>query len=210
MYCPKCGHEPKESLRFCSRCGFQLDEVKNILVSETEAEPGAKMLPLRQFDINLGAGLILIGALKALFLAPLFSVPSSEKMLVGLYFLAAGYAIFLLVSHLSPRQRGLSLGATLMFLGALVAAPAASFFGVAGLIAVAAIIIPLILFWLPLMRGVSRFFFEKEAPILMAQEQPGALPPASQTINTTGRVITSEAVPAPSVTENTTSLLEED
>ncbi len=210
MYCPRCGHEPNESLRFCSRCGFQLDEVKNILVSKPEAEPGAKMLPLRQFDINLGAGLTLVGALKAYFLPSLLSARSAEESLIGLYFLAAGFAIFLLVCHLSPRQRGLSLGATLMFLGSMVAASAASFFGIAGLLTVAAILIPLILFWLPLLRGASRFFLEKEAPLLIQKEQPGALPPASQSINTTRRPITSEVVPAPSVTENTTSLLEED
>ncbi len=210
MYCPKCGHEPKESLRFCSRCGFQLDGVKNILVSDAKAEPGARMLPLRQFDINLGAGLTLVGAIKAFFLTSFLSASSSEGMMAGLYFLAAAYATFLLVCHLSPRQRGLSLGATLMFLGALVAAAAASFFGLAGLIAVPAVLIPLIVFWLPLMRGISRFLFEKEELLPMAREQPAALPPADQTINTTRRPITSERVAAPSVTENTTSLLEED
>jgi hypothetical protein len=97
-----------------------------------------------------------------------------------------------------------------MFLGALAAAPAASFFGIAGLLTVAAIIIPLILFWLPLMRGVSKFLFEKEELLLTPRKQPGALPPANQSINTNRRPITSEVVPAPSVTENTTNLLEED
>jgi hypothetical protein len=195
-------------VRFCPRCGFQLNEVKSMLASESE--PGARLLPLRQKDINLGAGLTLAGVLKAIFLASLLSVPSSKEMMAGLYFLAAIYAIFLLIAHLSPRQRGLSLGATLMFLGALVAAPAVTGFGIAGLLTVAAIVIPLILLWLPLMRGVSGFFFEKGEFLPAQRERPGALPPAGQTINTTRRAITSEAAPAPSVTENTTSLLEED
>ncbi|MEW6208050.1 MAG: zinc ribbon domain-containing protein [Acidobacteriota bacterium] len=207
MYCPRCGHEPNESVRFCSRCGFQLNEVKNMLVSGQE--PGARLLPLRQKDINLGAGLTLIGVIKALFLASLLSVPSSKEMMVGLYFLAAVYAIFLLVAHLSPRQRGLSLGATLMFLGALVAAPATMGFGIAGLLTVAAILIPLILFWLPLLRGALKFFFEADAP-LPAQRERDALPPVDHSINATRRPIASEVAAAPSVTENTTSLLEED
>jgi hypothetical protein len=207
MYCPKCGHEIQESVRFCSRCGFDLRQIKESLSSD----PSAKLLPLRQMDINIGAALVLIGAIKALFFGS--AVGESD---FGLVFLAAGFAVFLLISQLSSRFRGLSLGATLMFIGSLIALLSTNLFGMAGLL-VAVILIPLILLWLPLTRAATKFFFEKESNAeesrssVAGKESPAALPAAQTPVNLKPQpMITAEIVPAPSVTENTTKLLEED
>src|SRR5262245_48716239 len=125
MFCPHCGNEIlSERVRFCTRCSFPLTEVKEIVVTETaksKAEEGKKNYPLRQSDISLGAGLMIIGLIKAI--AVLFGVGGGERahellvitLALGLFFCAT-----LMFSQLSPRHRGLTVGATMIFLGSLI------------------------------------------------------------------------------------------
>lgn len=69
MYCPKCGQQVSEELRFCSRCGFQLGVVKELLAESSEAlaltgasEPKSRFLSQRKQDLLLGATLIYVAA----------------------------------------------------------------------------------------------------------------------------------------------------
>jgi hypothetical protein len=170
MYCPRCGHQqPSEQFRFCSRCGFQLGAIKEMIASdeassEGSLEPGAQLLRLRQTDINIGAGVMLIGAIKAAVATSILAVPFGEAIIMGLLVLSMGFAIVLLLSQLSPRQRGLTLGATLMFVGSLVAGIFTGPFGWVGIALIASIVIPLILFWCRLSGVFLKSFFDREGP----------------------------------------------
>lgn len=70
MYCPKCSQEQaSDEIRFCPRCGFQLDALKSLLAGNqdlsaaTEAKPKAQFTPISKRDVILGATAMLIGAI---------------------------------------------------------------------------------------------------------------------------------------------------
>ena len=71
MYCPQCSQEQaSDQVRFCSRCGFQLNVVKELLAASSVPTRGigvsdARSLP-RQRDVNIGATLMFIGAALAM------------------------------------------------------------------------------------------------------------------------------------------------
>ncbi|MGH9848073.1 MAG: hypothetical protein ACREEM_56030, partial [Blastocatellia bacterium] len=73
MFCPQCGNGiASDRVRFCTRCSFPISPMKEFLTTEAskgESEEEKKFYPLRQRDISLGAGLMLVGALKAFLLA---------------------------------------------------------------------------------------------------------------------------------------------
>lgn len=218
MFCPKCSHQQAtDTVRFCSRCGFQLDIVKELLEAEEKGDTtvslkDARGASLRQVDILIGAAFMLIGAIKAgLFIANI-SWPRWEGIIFALFTLSIGFASFLLFSQLSHRQRGLTLGATLMFVGALVALPAIEFFGLPGLILLALILFPVIIFWTRLTGLFMKVFFgkevlpEKAAPVLI--EPPAASISIDPSPQRPARMKTSDLAQPPSITEETTSLLE--
>lgn len=187
MFCPQCGHEHTaeraERVRFCTNCRFPLSGVKELLQADASApqdeSQGRKYFPLRQQDITLGALLMLVGACKA-FLLTLAVTPAHNQLTFGLLFAALALAMIQLIAQLTPRQRGLSLGATLLFLATVVAfVAAAATNGMAGLL-VAAIALPVILCWLRLTRMVSRFFFAKA-------EEPEPLHHAPAQLAATGK-----------------------
>lgn len=71
MYCPKCSQQqPSDEVRFCSRCGFQLGVVKELL-AQTEAPAPSAAEPLqpaparglRKRDVTVGALLMFVVAL---------------------------------------------------------------------------------------------------------------------------------------------------
>src|SRR5262245_42673407 len=70
MFCPQCSAEiASDRVRFCTHCRFPVGSMKEFIAAETSKgadEEQQKVYPLRQRDINLGAGLMLIGALKAI------------------------------------------------------------------------------------------------------------------------------------------------
>ena len=218
MYCPKCSHQQAtDTVRFCSRCGFQLDIVKELLESEYKGEPtvslkDARGAALRQVDILIGAAFMLIGAIKMGLIAANFSGPRWEGIIFSLYMLSIGFAAFLLFVQLSHRHRGLTLGATLMFVGALVALPAVATFGLPSLFLLALILFPIIIFWTRLASQFMKVFFGKEelsekvAPVLI--EPPAASINIESAIHRPARMKTSDLAQPPSITEDTTSLLE--
>ena len=70
MYCPKCSQQQvSDEIRFCPRCGFQLDAVKALLAGNqdipalTQAEPPSEAASTRKRDVLLGATLMLVGSI---------------------------------------------------------------------------------------------------------------------------------------------------
>ncbi|MGE0885341.1 MAG: hypothetical protein AB7P14_17485 [Blastocatellales bacterium] len=209
MHCPQCGQQPAtDRIRYCTHCGFALGEVRDLM--NTGSLPDS----VGQKDINLGAGLLLVGVVKALLGATIFSYPFSEGSLL---LIAAFYGLLQLFFQLSPRQKGLSLGATLMFISSL-AAMLASSVTVAGRGAFLIFLfaIPIILFWQKLSAGFLKLFFGKSDAArqgtLNKQQPAEALPPAStsKAVDLDTNRVNQEAVPEPvSVIESTTKTLRE-
>jgi hypothetical protein len=207
MFCPGCGQPPaSERVRYCTHCGFALNQLTEWLARAPQtATP-------RQFDITLGAGLMLVGVLKSVLLVLSLGGSSQEALWQALFPVAFGFGLLQLLFHLSPRQKGLSLGATLLFLAALMAGPATALYGSFGAALIAAGAIPLILFWSKLAQAFVKLFFARPEPV--RNERPPSAPPALATAEAsnavefdTQRVKQKEPVPAPSVTEQTTGLL---
>ena len=67
MFCPKCSQEQvSDETRFCSRCGFQLNGVKALLLREGGASSGEiqkQASALRKRDLTIGAALMFFFAL---------------------------------------------------------------------------------------------------------------------------------------------------
>jgi hypothetical protein len=228
MFCPQCSNEIlSERARFCTRCSFPLATVKELVETEaakSKAEEEKKNYPLRQPDISLGAGLMTVGLIKALLIMSGFGWGGRANELLmltltlGLFFTAA-----LMLSQLSPRQRGLTLGATMIFLGSLIGVVA----GLAGggppaLFIIVGISLLISLFWVRLSGALMRLFFDKEP----AHESPNHAPLQSmfKAANTAQPLLpqmqssaiveinpqemkTKEPVQPFSVTEDSTSLL---
>lgn len=131
MYCPKCGQQNTETVRFCTRCGFRLIAVKTLLTTDglpaDEASPTAlEALQPRRKDLNLGALLMYLGSLFALFVGIFYGAGQEKGGIDALFALpaaimwafmvnAAAFVIVLLGARFSKRQKDLSLGAMLMF-----------------------------------------------------------------------------------------------
>ena len=180
MYCPKCGQQQvPEDVRFCSRCGFPLGTVLELL------SQGGSLSPFQMGGAS---------------------------------------------SELSPRQKGIRQGA-IMMLSTLLIVPVVIFLLVA-MLGMPGELIPLtavILFMGGLMRILYAVFLEENyvnskadavphyvpPPMpqarLSAPSRGSALPPAQSTPAPAWRrpADTSELVSPPSVTENTTRLLDE-
>jgi hypothetical protein len=197
--------------------------MKEFIVAEAaklEAEEGKMFYPLRQRDITLGAGLMFIGALKALFLG--VAGGKGDAAIIYLFALGVMFSAFLLFSQLLPRQRGLTLGATLIFIASLLALPVGMATEGVGILFVAALFLPIILLWSRLARAFMRIFFDKEIkPDKNAYVPPqpalnpvnllaSVLPPvrnASGAAPHTNRMKEAEVAEPFSVTENTTEML---
>lgn len=178
MYCPKCSQQQSDDqVRYCSRCGFPLTGVAELLMS-------GGVLEVHQ--------------------------PGSPR------------------PWLSPRQRGIRQGA-MMMLSLLLVMPVVIFLLVA-MLNMPAELIPLIgaiLFMGGLLRILYAVIFEEDRPRgkqaslpqyvappaarLSTPARGSALPPAQSTPTSAwrGPVNTSELVAPPSVTENTTRLLDD-
>jgi hypothetical protein len=228
MFCPQCSNEiASERVRFCTHCRFPVGSMKEFIVTEvtkSQAEDEKKHYPLRQRDITLGAGLMLIGVIKAAIVAMATSGLTAEQIAVFFFTLGAMFSAFLLFSQLSPRQRGLSLGATLIFLASLIAAPLGVETEGAGILLVAAITLPVTLLLMRIVRLFMRIFFDKEVkseknvyvPPQPAFNAPGvaslALPPAQSVAAVdlnTQQTLKAEMAERFSVTEDSTELLKD-
>lgn len=179
MNCPQCGQQPPtEQTRYCTHCGFALGPLKEFLATGTL--PGAT----RQRDITLGAGLMLVGAIKAFLISVSFSRGRGDAIAFFLFGAGAFFGLLQLFFQLSPRQKGLSLGATLMFVAALAGLLAGMPTEGAGALALLVIAIPMILFWKRLAAGFSKLFFDKpesDGQRAMPPSKPVAALPTPQT-----------------------------
>src|SRR5262249_31957402 len=152
-----------ERARFCTRCSFPLATVKELVETEaakSKAEGEKRDYPLRQLDISLGAGLMIIGLITAILV--LFGFGGGERarellvitLTLGLFFCAT-----LMFSQLSPRQRGLTVGATMIFLGSLIGVAAGlAGAGPATLLAIVGVFLLISLFWARLSGAFTRLF----------------------------------------------------
>ena len=75
MYCPKCSQQQlSDEVRFCARCGFQLDALKILLAEnqnglfKSDAEPGTQLVSTRKRDVLLGATVMLGAAISIILL----------------------------------------------------------------------------------------------------------------------------------------------
>lgn len=75
MYCPKCSQEQiSDEVRFCPRCGFQLDALKLMLIENqnglamSEAERETQLISTRKRDILIGATVMLAAAMSIVLL----------------------------------------------------------------------------------------------------------------------------------------------
>lgn len=203
MHCPQCGGlPPTEQTRYCTNCGCALDPVRDLLT--TGLPPGS----VRQRDITLGAGLMLVGTVKSMLGAGFFSLPFGSSSVM---FSAAFFALLQLFFQLSPRQKGLSLGATLMFTSTLAALLIGSVTGGFGGLGVMTVAILIILFWQRLAAEFRKLFFDKtESPAhrAMPQTQPIAtLSPEQSPAIETNRVHQQDLPEPASIVEETTQTL---
>jgi hypothetical protein len=185
MYCPQCGQEQASSeMRFCSRCGFPLGGVTDLLMR---------------------------GGVPA-------TTPTGGKTVPQ-------------VRGLSPRQKGTRQGIMLM-LSSLLVVPVIAILS-HNIFGFEELIIPLaamITFIGGLLRIIYARLYEDDTPEMVTEALPApAAPPAPAHLSARARVSalppqrsvpasdfaprranTAELVPPPSVTENTTRLLDED
>jgi hypothetical protein len=166
MYCPRCGQQAFDEVRFCSRCGFRLDGVTVLLDQDGSIAPPA---------IQSQAG------------------------------------------DVSPRQKGIRLGVKLIFLSIII-------FPIFMAIAVsrdvdspAPLLVPLTAFLIGLTRLLYSVIFEAEwspaKPVPQTLQgripKPNAgLSPPPASIRGSRPVNTADMLQSPSVTENTTNLLD--
>jgi hypothetical protein len=75
MYCPKCSQEQiSDEVRFCPRCGFQLDALKLMLTDNldgspmSEAERETQLVSTRKRDVLIGATVMLVAAISIVLL----------------------------------------------------------------------------------------------------------------------------------------------
>jgi hypothetical protein len=226
MFCPQCAAEiASDRVRFCTHCRFPVGSMKEFIAAETSKNDGEeekKFYPLRQRDINLGAGLMLIGAVKAILAIAPHGFTDFEiavlPVVLGIFFSA-----IILFSQLSPRQRGFTLGATIIFVGTLIGIVAGMAIGaVPGMFFLISASLIVSLLWKRLVRMFMQIFFDKEvAPEKKVSPQPqpalnpaaasaSALPPAQDAPDvepTTNRMKEAEIAIPVSVTENTTKTL---
>jgi len=99
MYCPQCGQQISDGLRFCSRCGFALDGVAKLIAAGgtlPELSENVSFRSPRRRGIEQGAILMLIG----MAFLPLINVgvsPPYNEALLSLFLLGgvlrAAYAL---------------------------------------------------------------------------------------------------------------------
>jgi hypothetical protein len=115
MFCPKCGQsQVSDALRFCSRCGFALVGVAELLTSggvstttpHMNAAGGAQSLSPRRKGMRQGGAIMLIG----LFLIPMLGLLhpliglKGEFTVIGAIVLLAGMLRFLVAAIFEDRS----------------------------------------------------------------------------------------------------------
>lgn len=147
MFCPKCSQQQvSDSVRFCSRCGFRLNAVKELLDQEEalatrEGQSRADSFLPGQKDISIGAGLMFCGGIVAVVWGFIIGAGPLDTALPQAFFILGFTLAFVLLffhplvgalhklfggaeqrpAQLSKQQNGINLGAILMFIGTLKA-----------------------------------------------------------------------------------------
>ena len=146
MFCPKCSQvQPSDHRRFCSRCGFRLDDVRSLIEHDealaNDERPSAESILPRQKDISIGAGLMFIGGIVAVLWGFIIGKGPLDVLLPQAFFILGFTLAFVLLffnplvrtlhklfsgseeepHDLSRQQTGINLGAILMFIGTLKA-----------------------------------------------------------------------------------------
>ena len=101
MYCPKCSQiQTEDGLRFCSRCGFQLGVVKELLAERDSApvvtagsQAPPKFFSRRKQDLLFGATVMSIAASIVVFLS--WFAPKAT-IILPLWMIWLGFSIFVL------------------------------------------------------------------------------------------------------------------
>ena len=146
MFCPKCSQvQPANHQRFCSRCGFRLDDVRSLIEHDealaTPGRPSAETLLPRQKDVSIGAGLMFSGGIVAVLWGFIIGTGPLDVLLPQA-FLILGFTLAFILLFFNPlvrtlhklfsageekldglarQQTGINLGAILMFIGTLKA-----------------------------------------------------------------------------------------
>lgn len=99
MYCPQCGQQQASNVtRFCSRCGFPLEGVNQILASGGlmpiyPSEPGTTEISARKRGVKQGGMLLLLGVLMVPALAVLWDW--TDIRLFGFFMALAAVLLFI-------------------------------------------------------------------------------------------------------------------
>jgi hypothetical protein len=100
MYCPKCGQsQVSVEVRFCSRCGFPLVAVTDLLLTggalpvgaQAPSHAGTPPISRRRRGVKQGVGLLLVG----IFLLPFFGI-MHETIGLPTEFMAIGVIVMML------------------------------------------------------------------------------------------------------------------
>jgi hypothetical protein len=138
MFCPKCGHQQvSDDMRFCSRCGFQMTGVAELLI-KNESGPAAGQLEKRAPRVSRrGARLLFLSIVSApIFLVFSFAFDSPLPLFGAFFFFLAGLAHivyqWIFGENLLPESRDISelaSAARNQYLPPLREIPASDFFG---------------------------------------------------------------------------------
>lgn len=180
MYCPKCSQQQvSDELRFCSRCGFSLSAVRELIASgsalvEHGAEAQAEQLSRSQRGVRKGAWMMLASLALALVAGLLAAIDDvfAVFLLLPVFCFVIGFALVLYGVFFAEKRTPLVKGAA--------SQPRVA----------------------PIMPG--QLGTAAHRPELF---QPRVVPLERLTAQ---RVETAEMVEPPSVTENTTRLLDEE
>ena len=101
MYCPKCSQiQTEDGLRFCSRCGFQLGVVKELLAERDSApvvtagsQAPAKFFSRRKQDLLFGATVMSVAATIVVQLS--WAAPKAA-IIFPLWMIWLGFSLFVL------------------------------------------------------------------------------------------------------------------
>jgi hypothetical protein len=124
MFCPKCGQsQASDALRFCSRCGFSLSGVLELLARDgaptlptnLNATGDAQSLTPRRKGMRQGGAIMLVG----LFLIPMLGLlhpligAPGEFTVIGAIVLLAGMLRFLIAAIFEDKSLPLTQGTSL-------------------------------------------------------------------------------------------------
>ena len=112
MYCPQCSQEQiSDQVRFCPRCGFQLDALKLMLTENqnglaiSEAERETHLISNRKKDVLLGASVMLVAAISiVLLMISSAAITPWQAIIIPLLLVWIGIVSLILLSGHAARE----------------------------------------------------------------------------------------------------------